>query len=82
MQMLIIRVKLYGLLRPYHPGPNRSVPIALEVAPQTTIADVIVQLNLPKQHARGLFVNGELRPATTPLNDGDEVLLMSNLVGG
>ncbi|MCW1970994.1 MAG: MoaD/ThiS family protein [Anaerolineae bacterium] len=77
-----ISVKLYGLLRPHHPGPNRSLPIPLVIAEGATVAQAVLALNLPPELARVAAVNGEQTDLNTTLHEGDQVMLMSILVGG
>jgi sulfur carrier protein ThiS len=80
--MLNVRVKLYGLCRPYHPGPNRAVPHPVELADDAGIQELIAALNIPPNLAQVAFVNGERAMLDAKLNDGDEVLFFSSLVGG
>lgn len=77
-----ISVKLYGLLRPHHPGPNRALPIPLAIAEGATVAEVVQILKLPPELARVAALNGEQTPFDTVLHDGDQIMLMSILVGG
>jgi molybdopterin converting factor small subunit len=77
-----IEVKLYGLLRPHHPGPNRSAPIVLELPEGATPQTVMAQLSLPPQLARLASVNEHQTTLDTPLNEGDRLAFFSSLVGG
>ena len=76
-----VQVRLYALLRKYHPGPNRSVPLNLAIGDDATIADLIAVLNLPAGLVRASFVNGKKLPADT-VHAGDLVSLFSAVVGG
>lgn len=77
-----IEVKLYGLLRPHHPGPNRAAPIALEVSEDVTPQSVMEQLSLPPQLARLATINEHQTAFDTPLKEGDRLAFFSSLVGG
>ena len=77
-----ISVKLYGLLRPHHPGPNRSLPLPLVIADGATVSDVINSMKLPPEMERMAAVNGEQTELDTVLHEGDQVMLMSILIGG
>lgn len=77
-----IEVKLYGLLRPHHPGPIRSAPILLETTEGATPQSVMAQLNLPPQLARLASVNEHQVSLDAPLKDGDRLAFFSSLVGG
>jgi molybdopterin converting factor small subunit len=77
-----VSVKLYALLRKHHPGPNRSVPLEVELADGATVADLTPALHLPDQLVRSAFINGEASPLTAPLHDGDQIGLFPPVVGG
>lgn len=75
-------VKLYALLRPYHPGPNRSVPLEVELPAGATVADLVPALQLPTGLLKSAFINNQAQPLTTPLNEGDHIGLFPPVVGG
>ena len=77
-----VYVKLYALLRKHHPGPNRSVPLELDLPAGALVADLIPVLNLPDKLVRSAFVNNESRGLGEALNDGDHVGLFPPVVGG
>ncbi|MCS6910117.1 MAG: MoaD/ThiS family protein [Anaerolineales bacterium] len=77
-----VYVKLYALLRQHHPGPDRSVPLEVELPPGATVADLIPRLNLPAKLVRNAFINSQTATLTTPLQDGDRVNLFPPVVGG
>ena len=78
-----VYVKLYALLRKHHPGPNRSVPMEVELPAGATVADLSPALNLPPDLVRSAFINNEAAaPLTTALKDGDQVGLFPPVVGG
>jgi sulfur carrier protein ThiS len=79
---MTVQVKLYALLRKYHPGPNRSAPLAVALSEGSTLADLIAVLKLPADAVRASFVNGEKLPSNTVMRDGDLVSLFSAVVGG
>lgn len=79
---MIVHVKLYAQLRAYHPGPNRSQPLPVELADGATARALAAQLRLPEALVRGAFVNGEQRDLDAPLQDGEQVSLISPVVGG
>lgn len=75
-------VKLYALLREHHPGPNRSVPLEVELPEGATVADLTPALHLPPKLVRNAFVNNQAAALTTPLHEGDQVSLFPPVVGG
>jgi sulfur carrier protein ThiS len=77
-----VNVKLYGLLRPYHPGPNRSALLPVDVADGATSHDVIASLKLPPQLARLVFINDRQAKLDDRLREGDRLAFFSSLVGG
>jgi sulfur-carrier protein len=77
-----VYVKLYGLLRKHHPGPNRSVPLEVELPEGAVVADLVPVLKLPGEIVRNAFVNNEAAPLQTTLQAGDSVGLFPPVVGG
>lgn len=77
-----VTVKLHGLLRPYHPGPNRSAVLELELTGPATPADAIAALKLPAELARLIFVNDVQATRSQTLSEGDHIGLFSVVVGG
>ena len=77
-----VHVKLYALLRKHHPGPNRSLPLELELPDGATVADLVPALNLPPGLLRSAFVNNEASDLDAALHDGDQIGLFPPVVGG
>ncbi len=81
-----VSVKLYALLRKHHPGPNRSVPLVVELPAGATVQALAAQLGetigLPVAIVKSAFVNNQAATLATVLNDGDQVGLFPPVVGG
>lgn len=77
-----VYVKLYALLRKYHPGPDRSVPLEVDLAPTATVADLVPLLKLPEKLVRSAFVNNEAVELDAQLKAGDQIGLFPPVVGG
>jgi molybdopterin converting factor small subunit len=77
-----VYVKLYALLRSHHPGPNRSVPIEVELPDGARVSDLTPALNLPPKLVRNAFINNQVANLETVLNNGDQVSLFPPVVGG
>ena len=77
-----VSVKLHGLLRPHHPGPNRSSPLLVEMPASATPRDIARTLNLPEALARMVFINDVQATLDDPLKDGDRLGFFSVVVGG
>jgi molybdopterin converting factor small subunit len=77
-----VYVKLFALLREHHPGPNRSIPLEVELPEGAVVSDLVPRLNLPEKLVRNAFINNATATLTTELNDGDKVSLFPPVVGG
>lgn len=77
-----VYVKLYALLRKHHPGPNRSIPLEVELPEAATVADLAPVLDLPPELVRSVFINNEAKDVQTVLHEGDQVGLFPPVVGG
>jgi molybdopterin converting factor small subunit len=77
-----VYVKLFATLRPYHPGPNRSIPLEVDLPTGATAAELVPALNLPEKLVRHAFINNQQETLETVLNEGDNVNLFPPVVGG
>lgn len=77
-----VYVKLFALLREHHPGPNRSIPLEVELPEGAVVSDLVPLLNLPAMLVRNAFINNATAALTTELKDGDKVNLFPPVVGG
>lgn len=77
-----VYVKLFALLREHHPGPNRSIPLEVELPEGAVVSDLVPLLNLPAKLVRNAFINNATATLTTELKDGDKVNLFPPVVGG
>lgn len=77
-----VHVKLFGLLRPHHPGPNRSQPLTVTVPAPATARQVAEALNLPPKLARLVFINNEQAKLDDPVQTGDRLNFFTGTVGG
>jgi molybdopterin converting factor small subunit len=77
-----VYVKLWGLLREHHPGPNRSIALEVVLPAGATPADLGPALNLPAKLVRNIFINNAAARLDTALNDGDQVSVFPPVVGG
>jgi molybdopterin converting factor small subunit len=72
-----VHVKLFASLRNF--GPERQ---ALELPAGATIGDVVRALEIPESVRLLRIVNGEHRPESEPLRDGDVLALFPPIAGG
>ena len=75
-------VKLYAAFRKHHPGPNRSIPLEVDLPDGALAADLAPSLNLPPGLLRSVFINNAAASPATVLHDGDQVGLFPPVVGG
>lgn len=79
-------VKLYALLRKHHPGPNRSIPLDVELPTGATVAALAdhlgATLGVPVALVKSAFVNNQAAPLAAELLEGDLVGLFPPVVGG
>jgi molybdopterin converting factor small subunit len=83
---LRVFVKLYAALRKHHPGPNRSVPLEVELPEGARVQELAEHLaaayGAPAELVRSAFVNNQAAKLDTTLADGDQVGLFPPVVGG
>jgi sulfur carrier protein ThiS len=82
-----ITLKLFASLTDYLPPESKYTNIvALEIAPETTIGQLVEQYRLPEKLVHLVLVNGsyvapEKRPTQT-LNEGDVLAIWPPIAGG
>lgn len=79
---MIVRVRLYANLVLYRPNAKAGQPFEVELAPSSTLADLVAQLQLPRDQVKVIFVNGIAREPNTPIQPGDEIGIFSPIGGG
>jgi len=75
---LHITLKLFATLRAYAPADADRYA----VAPGTTVADVVRDLDIPVKDAKLIFINSIRRELDTPLQDGDRLGIFPPVGGG
>lgn len=81
-----ITFKLFATLADYLPAERRHNAVELDVAPETTIADMVSRFNLPQKLVHLVLINGvyvepgERRERT--LRDGDVLAIWPPVAGG
>ena len=82
-----ITFKLYASLTDYLPPAARDGNrVALDVAPQSSIAEIIAPFNLPMKMVHLVLINGVFVPpaerATRTLVEGDTLAIWPPIAGG
>ena len=72
-----IKIKLFASLKQF--GPEEQ---EVDLPGKATIGDAINLMKLPEKFPLLMIVNGEHRPVTHPLKDGDELALFPPIAGG
>jgi molybdopterin converting factor small subunit len=75
---LHITLKLFATLRTYTPADADHYAIA----PGTTVADIVRDLNIPPKDAKLIFINSIRKELETPLADGDRLGIFPPVGGG
>jgi sulfur carrier protein ThiS len=86
-----ISVKLYATLvrlipdqvsERYPDGVRAGIPLSVELADGSTLADLIETLGLPPEKVRVTFVNGRAQPRSYHIAPGDEIGIFPPVGGG
>jgi len=77
-----VRVKLFASLCRYFSDAAPGIPFEIEVPEDTTVADLVNRLKLPRQEVKVFFVNGRGRPIDWSLEPGDDVGIFPLVAGG
>ncbi|MGD8366506.1 MAG: MoaD/ThiS family protein [Desulfobacterales bacterium] len=73
-----IRIKLFATLAPKLPADADRYPIG----EQTSVADVLADLQIPENQAKLIFVNGRKTAKDVRLEDGDRLGVFPPVGGG
>ena len=79
---ITVQVRLYALLRDYHPGPDKSKPLSVTVPNGTIVSDLVEVLKLPAGLLRNAFINNASCDLDTYLQDCDSISLFPPVSGG
>ncbi|WP_298624140.1 MoaD/ThiS family protein [uncultured Zoogloea sp.] len=78
--------KLFASLADYLPADRRGNIVELDVAPGSTVGDLITQYRVPEKSAHLVLVNGHYIPpaarAGRVLAEGDELAIWPPIAGG
>ena len=80
--MMRVQVKLFATLCRYFSNAAPGIPFEIEVPKDTTVADLVNRLKLPREEVKVFFINGRSRPIEWPLEQGDEVGIFPLVAGG
>ena len=80
--MIRVNVKLFATLTRYFPDYDPRKGIEVEMKEGVTVEDLLRTLELSKNEAKNVFVNGISKKITDLINDRDQVKIFTLIVGG
>lgn len=81
-RMIRVRARVYATLRRYLPDLPLGESTPIDLPPQSTIADLLDRLGIPRGATKTCFVNGLQRELDYRLREGDDVALFPPIAGG
>ena len=79
---MLVRVKLFATLAKFTPGAEPGIPFVAEVPEGSSLADLIVRLELPEKEVNLTFVNGRIERRDYRLNSDDDIGFFPLIGGG
>lgn len=81
-----ITFKLFASLTDYLPATRKDNAIALDIAPETTIEDLVKRFQVPAKQVHLVLINGVFVPpqerASRSIKDGDVLAIWPPVAGG
>ena len=77
-----VEVRLFALLERYLPTGSEGDSVSLDVAPGTTVRDIVESLKIPSELSCLTVINGRDAPPEQVLAPGDVLSMFPPLAGG
>lgn len=77
-----VSLKLFGTLPAFYPGSYPETGLVLEIAENTTVAELVALVDIPQEQVAIVAVNGLLAKGGDLLPAGAEVKFFQPLNGG
>jgi molybdopterin synthase sulfur carrier subunit len=77
-----LQVKLFATLSRYANGLPAGTPFEVELPEGATLQDLVINLKIPSEETRVIFVNGVIQSLDWTLNPGDSIGLFPPIAGG
>lgn len=77
-----IQVRVFATLRKYLGEEDQGEVLAIQLAPGSTVADLIARLGIPPDEVKVVFINHRAVPRDRVLVDGDRVGVFPLVAGG
>ena len=82
MGFMVIKVKLFSILRQHVDGYDPDNGIDIELAPHALVSDVIHHLNIPADQFPVVSCNGRILQKSDPLSAGSVLHIFQPVAGG
>lgn len=80
--MITVHAKLFATLRRQYPELGVGEAMTVELPDDATVAELVEELNLPKEDIHLIFVNGIVQKDGYSLSEGDEIGIFPPVGGG
>lgn len=77
-----VKLKLFATFREYLPEGNDGHSIMLELAENTSVESVLMQMKLPAHIPKIILINGLQKTANEVLHEGDTLSVFPPIAGG
>ena len=77
-----VKVRFYATLSRYNPEGKGDNPFTVEVKADSTVSDLLDQLEVPKGEVKQVFIRHKARQLDYQLQDGEQVAVFPPVAGG
>lgn len=81
-EIIEVKVRVYAGLRLHLPGLPLGHSLTVQLRPEATIAELLMQMGISPLETKSCFVNGIRRELDCPLREGDEIAAFPPIGGG
>ena len=80
--MVRVEVRVFATLRRYLGEEDLQEVLPIQLAPGSTVADLIARLDIPAHEVKVVFINHRAVPPDRVLEEGDRVGIFPLVAGG
>jgi len=77
-----VKVRLYATLSTHNPEGRGDHPFTVELQAESTVSDLLDQLEVPKGEVKQVFIRHKARQLDYRLEDGEQVAIFPPVAGG
>jgi molybdopterin converting factor small subunit len=77
-----VKVRFYATLSRYNPEEKGDNPFTVELKADSTVSDLLNQLEVPKGEVKQVFIRHKARQLDYQLQDGEQVAVFPPVAGG